>query len=80
MLFFQEAPVTAAKFLRNAGNRRYFTTNFQRFCNFSSADRYYRRKFLGKILTRLGLEDRKNFIICGISVELCALCYIFDGI
>ena len=36
--FFQETPVTIAKFLRNAGNRRYFSTNYRRFREFFSAD------------------------------------------
>ena len=36
LLFFQETPVTAAKFLRNAGNRRYFCTNYRWFCFFSA--------------------------------------------
>ena len=31
LLFFQEKPITAAKFLRNADNRRYFDTKYQRF-------------------------------------------------
>ena len=31
---FQETPVTVAKFRRNTGNRRYFPTEYRRFCDF----------------------------------------------
>ena len=37
LLFSQETPVKAAKFLRNADNRRYFCTKYRRF-RFFSAD------------------------------------------
>ena len=33
-VIFQETLVTAAKFLRNAGNCRYFSTKYRRFCDF----------------------------------------------
>ena len=37
-VIFQEPPVTAAKFLRNAGNRRYFSMKNRRFRVVFSAD------------------------------------------
>ena len=43
-VFFQETPVTAAKFLRNAGNRRYFYTNYRRFRDIFLPIRRYRKK------------------------------------
>ena len=38
LLFFHETPVTAGKFLKNPGNRRYFSTKYRRFCDFFTAD------------------------------------------
>ena len=52
LLFFQETPVTAAKFLRNAGNRRYLCTKYLRFRVFFPPICRYRTKISTKISTR----------------------------
>ena len=51
-VIFQETPVTAAKFLRNAGNRRYFCTKYWQFRVSFPPIRRYRRIVLGQNSTR----------------------------
>ena len=73
-------PVTAAKFLRNTGNRRYFCTKYRRFRVFFAPIHRYTRKISGKILTRVSMlrflsSDQFKLVIDAVNFMLPLICW-----
>ena len=81
LLFFQETPVTAAKFLWNAGNRRYFCRKYRRFRVFSRRSAIigekFQPKFRPRTFVKLIIIRRDKGVIVWLSCVFLPTLHVF---